>query len=98
MSKTPRIVLLHGTPVAVEPIQKSFAARWPQAEIVNLLDDSLSVDRAKDRDLTPRMFERFTELGGYARRIGADGILVTCSAFGPAIQRMASELTVPVLK
>jgi hypothetical protein len=71
MSKTPRIVLLHGTPVAVEPIQKSFAVRWPQAEIVNLLDDSLSVDRAKDRDLTPRMFELFTELGGYARRIGA---------------------------
>jgi aspartate/glutamate racemase len=98
MSKKPRIVLLHGTPVAVDPIQKSFAARWPDAETVNLLDDSLSVDRAKDHDLTPRMFERFTELGGYARRIGADGILVTCSAFGPAIERMAKELPVPVLK
>lgn len=98
MSKKPRIVLLHGTPVAVDPIQKSFAARWPEAEVVNLLDDSLSVDRAKDHDLTTRMFERFTELGGYARRIGADGVLVTCSAFGPAIERMAKELPVPVLK
>lgn len=98
MSKKPRIVLLHGTPVAVDPIQKSFAARWPEAEVVNLLDDSLSVDRAKDHDLTMRMFERFTELGGYARRIGADGVLVTCSAFGPAIERMAKELPVPVLK
>lgn len=98
MSKKPRIVLLHGTPVAVEPIQRSFAERWPEAEAVNLLDDSLSVDRAKDPDLTPRMFERFVELGDYARRIGANGILVTCSAFGPAIERMARELTVPVLK
>lgn len=98
MSKKPRIVLLHGTPVAVDPIQKSFAARWPEAEVVNLLDDSLSVDRAKDHDLTAHMFERFTELGGYARRIGADGVLVTCSAFGPAIERMAKELPVPVLK
>lgn len=98
ISKKPRIVLLHGTPVAVDPIQKSFAARWPEAEVVNLLDDSLSVDRAKDHDLTMRMFERFTELGGYARRIGADGVLVTCSAFGPAIERMAKELPVPVLK
>ena len=98
MSKKPRIVLLHGTPVAVEPIQRSFAARWPEAELFNLLDDSLSVDRAKDHDLTTRMFERFIELGGYARRIGADGILVTCSAFGPAIERMARELPVPVLK
>jgi Asp/Glu/hydantoin racemase len=98
MSKKPRIVLLHGTPVAVDPIQKSFATRWPDAETVNLLDDSLSVDRAKDHDLTPRMFERFTELGGYAHRIGADAVLVTCSAFGPAIERMAKELPVPVLK
>ena len=98
MSSKPRIVLLHGTPVAVEPIGRAFATRWPEAETVNLLDDSLSVDRAKDHDLTPRMFERFVELGGYAHRIGADAILVTCSAFGPAIERMARELPVPVLK
>ncbi len=98
MSKKHRIVLLHGTPVAVEPIQRSFAARWREAELVNLLDDSLSVDRAKDHELTPRMFERFMELGGYAHRIGADAILVTCSAFGPAIERMTRELPVPVLK
>jgi len=44
------------------------------------------------------MFERFVELGGYAHRIGAEAILVTCSAFGPAIERMAGELPVPVLK
>ena len=98
MSKKPRVVLLHGTPVAMEPIQRAFATRWPEAEVVNLLDDSLSVDRAKDHDLTPRMFERFVELGGYAHRIGAEAILVTCSAFGPAIERMARELPVPVLK
>lgn len=98
MSKKPRVALLHGTPVAVEPIQRAFATRWPEAEIVNLLDDSLSVDRAKDHDLTPRMFERFVDLGGYAHRIGAEAILVTCSAFGPAIERMARELPVPVLK
>ena len=98
MSKKRRVVLLHGTPVAVEPIQRAVATRWPEAEIVNLLDDSLSVDRAKDHDLTPRMFERFVELGGYAQRLGAEAILVTCSAFGPAIERMAKELPVPVLK
>ena len=98
MPNNPRIVLLHGTPVAMVPIQQAFAARWPEAEIVDLLDASLSIDRAKDHDLTPRMFERFTELGGYAHRIGANGILVTCSAFGPAIARMGQDLSIPVLK
>jgi len=98
MSARPRIVLLHGTPVAMVPIQQAFAARWPEAEIVDLLDASLSIDRAKDHDLSPRMVDRFMELGAYAHRIGAAGILVTCSAFGPAIERMGRELPIPVLK
>ena len=76
----------------MEPIQRAFATRWPESETVDLLDSSLSVDRAKDHDLTPRMFERFVELGAYAHRLGAEAILVTCSAFGPAIERMAREL------
>jgi len=98
MSARPRIVLLHATPVAIEPIQASFAARWPETELVNLLDDSLSVDRQKDHDLTPAMIDRFVAFGTYAYRIGADAILATCSAFGPAIERVAREVPVPVLK
>lgn len=42
-----RIVLLHATPVAMAPIQSAFADRWPEAEIVNLLDDGLTIDRAR---------------------------------------------------
>jgi Asp/Glu/hydantoin racemase len=94
----PRIVLLHATPVAMEPVQMAFKALWPEAQLVNLLDDALSPDRARDKDLTPAMIDRFASFGRYAHSIGADGILVTCSAFGPAIENMAAELPVPVLK
>lgn len=72
---------------------------WPEAEAVNLLDDALSIDRAKEgAELSESLIERFVDFGRYAHRIGADGILVTCSAFGPAIDRMAGELPIPVLK
>lgn len=95
----PRIVLLHATPVAMQPIQSAFAELWPEAETVNLLEDSLSADRAKEGDaVSERMIERFAELGRYAHGIGADAILVTCSAFGPAISRLSDELPIPVLK
>ena len=65
MSKKPRIVLLHGTPVAMEPIQRAFATRWPEAEIVNLLDDSLAPAVRHAGSVTPAMdfyFDKETSL------------------------------------
>jgi aspartate/glutamate racemase len=80
------------------PIQDALSAAWPQAQPMNLLDDSLSADRARTPDLTPAIFERISELAHYARKCGADGILFTCSAFGAAIERAAGSLDIPVLK
>lgn len=95
----PRIVLFHATPVAMEPVNQAMARLWPEAQAVNLLDDALSIDRAKEgADLSEGLIDRFVDFGRYAHRIGADGILVTCSAFGPAIDRMAKALPIPVLK
>ncbi len=93
-----RIVLVHAVQVAMGPVEQAFQRLWPEAERVNLLEDSLSVDRGKSSDLTPAMFDRFARLGAYARDIGADGILFTCSAFGEAIEAVAKASAVPVLK
>ncbi|MBS0522804.1 MAG: arylsulfatase [Proteobacteria bacterium] len=93
-----RIALIHATPAAVEPIRTAFAQDWPEPDLVNLLDDSLSRDRALAPDLTDDMYGRFDALGRYALSFGADGILFTCSAFGPAIERVARSVEVPVLK
>jgi Asp/Glu/hydantoin racemase len=94
----PRIALIHATPAAVDPIKAAFAQDWPEPDLVNLLDDSLSRDRAQAPDLTDDMYRRFDTLGRYALSFGADGILFTCSAFGPAIERLARAVSVPVLK
>lgn len=94
----PRIVLLHATPVAMEPVHAAFARLWPDAERINLLDDGLSIDRAREDALSERMIARFVTLCRYGYDMGADGLLVTCSAFGPAIEQAARELPIPVLK
>jgi Asp/Glu/hydantoin racemase len=94
-----RIVLFHATPVAMDPIKAAMESLWPEAEAVNLLDDGLTIDRAKEgAELSEELIERFVDFGRYAQRIGADGILLTCSAFGPAIDRMEEELPLPVLR
>lgn len=95
----PRIVLFHATPVAMDPINAAMSSLWPEAEAINLLDDGLTIDRAKDGpELSEELIERFVDFGRYAQRIGADGILITCSAFGPAIDRMQEELSLPIVR
>ena len=93
-----RIVLIHATPLAVAPINDTFKQLWPDAEVSNLLDDALSVDRAKVSMLTPRLNNRINALVEYAISIDAAAVLFTCSAFGAAIEASAREKSLPVLK
>jgi Asp/Glu/hydantoin racemase len=93
-----RIALIHATPAAVGPIKDAFAEAWPEPDLVSLLDDSLSRDRALTPELTDGIFRRFDALGHYALSCGAEAILFTCSAFGPAIERVAQSVSIPVLK
>jgi len=93
-----RIALIHAVRVAMQPVEDAFRRHWPQAERMNLLDDSLSVDRSRDTEITPAMSRRIGALADYALACGASGILYTCSAFGDAIQAVKERLRVPVLK
>lgn len=93
-----RIALIHAVQVAMAPVEQAFKELWPEAERVNLLDDSLSVDRGAAPELSAAMYDRIARLGAYGHDIGADGVLYTCSAFGPAIEAVARAARWPVLK
>jgi hypothetical protein len=94
-----RIALIHALKHSIAPIEAAFAKLWPAASLMNLLDDSLSADVARDGQITDAMTERFLTLGRYAAGSGANAILFTCSAFGPCIEAVAREhAPMPVLK
>src|ERR1035438_7285038 len=94
-----RIALIHALKHSIVPIEASFARLWPEARLMNLLDDSLSADLARDGRLTDAMTERFQAIGRYVAGTGADAILFTCSAFGPCIEAVArTHAPMPVLK
>ncbi len=95
-----RIALIHALAHSVAPINEAMARDWPEAIRMNLLDDSLSADLARDgRGLDAAMHERFERLTAYAEDTGAQGILFTCSAFGPCIEAAARRRPhMPVLK
>ena len=94
-----RVALIHALRHSPPPVEAAFRAEWPDATLMNLLDDSLSADLSRAGRLTPTMFERFRTLSRYAAGTGAQGILFTCSAFGPPIEAVARDLApMPVLK
>ena len=62
MSVSPRIVLIHAIEMAINPIVRAFEVHWPEVEIVNILDDSLSRDRAKSDALDCKMMAGFLGL------------------------------------
>ena len=95
----PRIALIHALAHSVAPINDALAAAWPQAQRMNLLDDSLSADLARTGALDTAMAQRFIALGDYAVATGAQALLFTCSAFGPCIEAVARRhADLPVLK
>lgn len=94
-----RITLVHALKHSIVPIEAAFARLWPDARLMNLLDDSLSADLARDGGLSEAMTGRFLSLGRYAAGTGSDAILFTCSAFGPCIEAVArAHAPMPVLK
>jgi aspartate/glutamate racemase len=94
-----RITLIHALKHSIVPIEASFARLWPEARLMNLLDDSLSADLARDGSLNEAMTTRFLDLGRYAASTGSNAVLFTCSAFGPCIEAVArARAPMPVLK
>jgi aspartate/glutamate racemase len=94
-----RIALIHALTHSIAPINDALARDWPDAQRMNLVDDSLSNDLARTGALDDTRTARFIALGDYAAGTGADAILFTCSAFGPCIDAVKRKLApLPVLK
>ncbi len=95
-----RIALIHALTHSIAPINEAFERDWPEAVRMNLMDDSLSADLARSgKGLDDAMHERFQRLAAYVVGTGAQGILFTCSAFGPCIEAVARRHAgIPVLK
>lgn len=98
MAKQPRIVLIHATRVAIDPIETAFAALWPEAGTLSILEEGLSADLASGFATQAELDRRIVSLADYAGGLSPDAILFTCSAFGSGIEEAARKNSIPVLK
>jgi hypothetical protein len=93
-----RIFLVHPTPLALPPVDEAFKTLWPDAQIVNLLDESLYADVGANGELTPGLVARVANLFRHCEASGADGIVFSGSTFGPAVEEGRKGIKVPVLR
>jgi Asp/Glu/hydantoin racemase len=93
----PTVALVHATPAAMAPARTAFAERFPQARLWNLLDDRLIVEAEAAGGLTPALRHRMHTLIRHAVDGGADGVLLSCSMYGPVAVEVAAGYPVPVL-
>lgn len=91
----PRIALISATPAAIDPATSALAAEFPAADVWNLLDDKLLADADERGGLGDDLAERMRRLIDHAVAGGADGILLTCSMYGPVARER--DLGKPVL-
>ncbi|MCU1440941.1 MAG: hypothetical protein JWP85_1938 [Rhodoglobus sp.] len=96
MSNQQVIALISATPIAIGPATSSLARILPDASVWNILDDRLLIEAKEAGGLTPSLSQRMDRLIDHAVREGADGILLTCSMYGPVAHQHASP-GVPIL-
>jgi hypothetical protein len=102
MSQSPRIMMISALAQSPGPAMAAMREEWPEAMAYNLIDDSLASDFATIGSISPAIHERFLTLGRYAAassdgQAATCGILFTCSAFRPAIERVKADLSIPVI-
>ena len=77
------------------PVRTAFGEVFPEAEVINLLDEGLLID-FKDR-LTPKLLRRMGALVTYSADHGADAIGLACSVYAPAVEILKELVDVPLV-
>jgi hypothetical protein len=96
MTRTPTIALVHATLAPVEPMVAAFRARAPGVNVLHFMDEGL-LPLAEREGLTARAIDAIGHLVMRAEASGADGVLLTCSAYSPAVPTLQRRVRTPVL-
>jgi Asp/Glu/hydantoin racemase len=90
-----RVVMIHAVAESMLPTKLAFQEVFPEAEIVNLLDEGLFLDFGEQ--LTPQLRRRMTQLICYSAEHGAQAIGLACSVYTPMVEMVRTLVDVPVV-
>lgn len=93
-----KIALIHTTPVTVDSLKKLIKEKEPEAEIINLVDDSILpelINNQADISLVEKRVKFYIQV---AAEQGADLIMSACSSIGEIFDRENENYKLPIMR
>ena len=90
-----RVVMIHAVAESMQPTKLAFQEVFPEAALVNLLDEGLFLDFGDQ--LTPTLRRRMTQLICYSAEYGAQAIGLACSVYTPMVETVCGVIDVPII-
>jgi Asp/Glu/hydantoin racemase len=94
----PTLGLVHTTAVTVPAMKALAAEELPGVRVINILDDSLLADVIAAGGVTDAVRSRLRAYVQQAAGAGAEAVMSCCSSIGEAVEELAAEASLPVLR
>ena len=90
-----RVVMIRALAESIPPVKLAFMEEFPEAEVINLLDEGLLVDFPGS--ITPSLRRRMSGLICYCQDNRADAIGLACSVYAPVVDSARDLVDVPLV-
>ena len=90
-----RVVMIHALAESIPPVRLAFRDEFPEAEVINLLDEGLLIDFPGS--ITPNLRRRMSDLICYSQDNNADAIGLACSVYAPVVDSARDLVDVPLV-
>jgi Asp/Glu/hydantoin racemase len=91
-----KVGLVHATLAAVQPMVETFRKHAPQAALMHFLDEGL-LPLVNRTGLNEESIGEMRRLIARAVASGAEGVLLSCSAYSPCVPELRAAVPVPVV-
>lgn len=98
MPEQKTVGLVHAVLPALAPMRDVLARRLPEVRVLNLLDEGLLSEADRLHGLVPATLDRMAAVIDLLVKAQADAILLTCTAYSPAVAEMERRFPgVPIM-
>lgn len=93
-----KVAFFHTTLATPMPMKKAFECRFPDVQLITILDDGVLPEVVRNDNLpTPGIIKRLVEYAAIAQEQGAAVFVCMCTTLGIAIREAQKAVTIPMI-